>query len=186
MHKHLILGLLLAVATLSAASGSNLVEREAIFSEARANPYWCALNQCPRDFDVDIRTKDSGVTVSLLKNGKTIYSFDDCIKGVFGVLDNTLWYATYSVINQGGTVYAVNLSTGKQLWKHVLEGVADDRSYARYSNALNLTADGQQVTILGKESFGWYIEVIDAKTGKTISHKITGSLEKYPAPEDEP
>jgi hypothetical protein len=57
------------------------------------------------------------------------------------------------------------------LWKHGLRGLGGI-GHSKYSNAVHVANDGKVIKVYGKESAGNYLEYVDAKTGKTVGHKI--------------
>lgn len=88
---------------------------------------------------------------------------------------NRLYFADYSMSKPGGQMVAVNLVTGKEIWRTDLEALGESKNvqgYQRYQNRLNLDVGPDCIIIRGKESSGRYIEVKNIKTGDTIGHRI--------------
>lgn len=102
---------------------------------------------------------------------KLIYSWDGHYQSVFTTKENILYHADYSHNSSGCKLVAVDLKNGKQLWSTSLKGLGPVE-HSKYRNAINLEFDGEVLTVFGKESSGRYVEVVDAKTGKTVGHKV--------------
>lgn len=69
------------------------------------------------------------------------------------------------------SLVAFDLKRRKQLWRVNLKGVGPV-AHSKYRNRINLRAGpGQAVTVFGWESQGRYIEVVDLKNGKTLTHR---------------
>ena len=81
-----------------------------------------------------------------------------------------LYIAEYSPIATGCDVVALDLKTGKQLWKSELEGIGPVR-HSKYLNLVNIETDGQKVIVLGNEASGRYIELLDLQSGKMLTNK---------------
>src|SRR5262249_49181415 len=82
----------------------------------------------PKEFDtpINIRTKP---------DRKLIYSITDGHLGiVFARAKDALYIAEYSPIGTGCEVVALDLKTGKQLWKSRLKGIASDNPHSKYRN----------------------------------------------------
>lgn len=82
-----------------------------------------------------------------------------------------LYFALYGARSNGCAVVAYDLKTGDELWKRRLEGVGFV-SHSAYVNYVNLEANDYCVAIFGHESYGDYLEVLDAKSGKLIANKV--------------
>lgn len=135
---------------------------------------------CESAYDVRLEvkaTKRREVKVTFSKDGKDAFTLNGHRNTVFRVAGDTLVYARFHPSATGAAMVAVDLRTGKQLWKTDLKGIGPVSHFA-YSNYLNLEADGDTVTVFGNEASGKYVEILDAKTGKTVGHK------KFP--EDKP
>lgn len=74
-----------------------------------------------------------------------------------------LYIAEYSPIPTGYHVVALNLRSGKQIWKSRLQALGPIR-HSKYN-------DGRYIIITGNESRGRYVEQLDAKSGRTLASK---------------
>lgn len=112
------------------------------------------------------------VSVRVRRQGRTLARFGAHSETAFVILnDRVLVYSVHHAIATGCTLVAVDLKTRKQLWKTPLKGVGPV-SHSKYRNRINLKAGpGAAVTVFGWESHGRYLEVVDLKTGKTLTHK---------------
>ena len=80
-------------------------------------------------------------------------------------------YSNHRAIATDCSLVAYDLKRRSQLWKAHLKGVGP-LGHSKYRNRINLRAGpGQAVTVFGWESFGRYIEVVDVKTGKTLTQR---------------
>ena len=167
--------LLLAVACVCAGESETAPSWN--WSEVKASPLYCAAHS-NGGYELELfLPKSTGIQkvhIRLLDHGKEVYSFDGHVHSVFGIANQILWYADYSVDAQGGTVIAVDLATRKQLWSTRLEGLPP-RWHSRYQNLLNIES---AITVYGHETFGDYTEILDAKTGKQLKHEVIAVLPK--------
>src|SRR5262245_54965796 len=122
-------------------------------------------------FDVKLeRTVKTGdITVTFARDGKTLYTVAGNLGTVFRINGDTLVFARFHPSASGATIVAVDLSTGKELWATHLKGLGPIQ-HSAYLNRLNLDAQSDVVTVFGNESQGRYVEILDAKTGKTVGH----------------
>jgi hypothetical protein len=67
-------------------------------------------------------------------------------------------------------VVAVDLKTGKRLWKTNLQGLGPI-AHTKYRNRVIIEVDDRRVTVYGNESSGRYVEQLDPRTGKTLANK---------------
>lgn len=109
--------------------------------------------------------------ISVLEGEREVFTFKGHSRTVYYIWDDCLYYANFSYISDGAEIVAVNLKTGKELWKSPLAGIGS-QMHSEYSNSLNLEADPFSVKVFGKESNGQYFESKRADTGETIAHKI--------------
>jgi hypothetical protein len=84
---------------------------------------------------------------------------------------NVLYCADFEGGVTGCAVVAYDLRTGKSLWRTELEGVGRP-PHSKYHNAINIELIDGAVRVRGYESAGNYIEILDAKTGKTLAHRV--------------
>ncbi len=119
----------------------------------------------------DEKAAKHDMPVTFTKGDKELFVFRSHENTVFRVVGDTLVYASFHRSASGATMIGVDLKTGKELWKTHLKGIGPV-SHFRYSNLLNMEADGDTVTVFGNESYGKYVEILDTKTGKTVGHKL--------------
>lgn len=125
------------------------------------------------NYDVSLlmRHGQSAIAISILKGDKNVYSWSGHHSSVFRIVNNRLFYADFRRNSTGGKIVAVDLASGKELWRTPLEALGQVQ-YSAYSNLMNLQADEGIVTVYGWEGAGKYIEIKDAATGRTVGHKI--------------
>jgi hypothetical protein len=111
-------------------------------------------------------------TVQVIRRGHTVARFKAHSETAFVILaDRVLVYSVHHPISTGCTLVAFDLKRRRQLWKTHLKGIGPV-GHSKYRNRINLEAGpGQAVTVFGWESFGRYLEVVDLKTGKTLTHQ---------------
>lgn len=129
-----------------------------------------SLDQPHYDVKTDPKAAEYGGRVTFLRDGKERFTLSAHSNTVFRIVGDTLIYASFLTSASGATVIAVDLKTGKELWKTKLKGIGLVMHFA-YSNYLNMEADAGTITVFGNESFGRYVEILDTKTGKTVGHK---------------
>lgn len=120
----------------------------------------------------DIRTNDVGrIAVGFTLDGVTAVDFAAHKNTTFVVQGTTLYYADYHRMSTGCVLMAIDLKTGKQLWKANLKGLGPI-NHTKYFNLVALEADDGAIKIMSKESAGRYVEFVDLQTGKTLGHKV--------------
>lgn len=109
------------------------------------------------------------------------YKFRGSQTRVYAVACNqTLFVAKYNQASTGVTVAALDAKTGKLRWKANPYGVGSI-GHSKWSNAVVLTcAKEGHLKVWGKESSPYYMELLDFKTGKTLSN--TQMIYKEPEP----
>ena len=125
-------------------------------------------------YDVRMEVKvarRSGVKVTFAKDEKDAFVLNGHENTVFRVVGDTLVYTLYHQGASGAAVVAVDLKSGKELWKTELKGIGPV-SHFKYRNLLNVEASRDTVTVFGNESLGKYVEILDTKSGKTVGHKV--------------
>lgn len=101
---------------------------------------------------------------------KVIYSLEEGHKAiVFARWNDVLYITNYSPIASGCEVVAVDLNTGRLLWKSQLQGIGPTM-HSEYSNLVNIECDEQMIIVTGNEANGRYIEVLDRQSGKTLAN----------------
>ena len=121
----------------------------------------------------------NAIHVEVHEEGKKVYQWRTHIEGAFVFSNSTLVYSTHHPNASGCHLIAVDLNTGKQLWASSLDGIGPV-NHSQYQNQINLRIHQGQITVLGNESFGQYIEMVDLKTGQTKSNKAgTGQNQRF-------
>jgi hypothetical protein len=140
----------------------------------QANPYYCANHQSG-DYKINILNIGMGpeqkIKIEILKDQKVVATIDGHEATVFAIQGSSLYYAIFSIGTGGAVIHCRDLTTGKLRWIRELQGLPP-KTHSMYSNLLNLRVTDQGVEIFGHESYGDYIEVLDAQSGKQLSHKI--------------
>jgi hypothetical protein len=180
MRYALLLGLPLGIVlALSAALAEGGADYQKVADGARwnwreemANPLsW--LSQCGDKYDIRLvspKGDRSVLDIAVLLDGKEVYSWHGHRASVFIVRGDKLYYADFSTGTSGGKVVAVDLTTGKELWRSPLKALGEI-AHSQYDNRMMLDANGGLVTIYGNESQGQYVEFKDIDTGQTVGHK---------------
>ena len=79
--------------------------------------------------------------------------------------------AQYCTISSGVEVHAFDSETGKKQWQvrpYALGPVAR----SEYSNEVEFAIHSGNVVVYGKEAAGRYVEVLDTRTGQSMSSQI--------------
>jgi hypothetical protein len=109
-----------------------------------------------------VATNVDRLTVRVSQQGSEVFAFPADEHTVFDIIGHRLYYS-----EPGATVVSVDLTTGTELWRTKLKGVGDGTAAH-----LNLKADEDGLTVIGREPAGKYVEVLDAETGETAGHKV--------------
>jgi hypothetical protein len=112
---------------------------------------------------INIRTKPDRKLIYSLKEGHK--------RTVFTRWKDVLYIADYSPIATGCKVIALDLKTGKQLWKSRLQGIRLTNPHSKYLNLVNIETDGLRIIVTGNEAEGRYIEHLDLQNGKSLANK---------------
>jgi hypothetical protein len=112
-----------------------------------------------------------GATVTVRAGDDQVVSFEGHSGTPFVVQGLTLYYADYHQMSTGCAVVAMDLKTGKQLWRTTLKGLGPVKHF-KYYNAVALDVDDGALRVVGKESQGRYIEFVDRETGTTLGNKV--------------
>ena len=112
------------------------------------------------------------LTIKFVRDDKDVLLLAGHLRSVFRARGNILYFAEFSRHSSGCTVVAYDLSSGKKLWRSDLQAMGNP-PHSKYRNRVNLELDGGVVRVRGYESFGSYVEIVDAKTGKTLAHRVT-------------
>jgi hypothetical protein len=131
----------------------------------------------PSPYEVSLLLKHDGeVDISIVGNGKVIYTWAGDRYSVFGIRQDQLYYVQYDHRNTGGSVVAVDLKTGNALWRSALVALSTEPPKSLWSISNRITIDvsgnGEVISVEGREIGGCYIEFKDADTGETVAHKV--------------
>jgi hypothetical protein len=113
----------------------------------------------------------SNLTFKVALGDKEVYSWEGHTGTVFRILRDRLYYARFWPISSGGSIVAIDLTSGKTLWESELQAIGFV-NHSTYSNEMISEANTNVVSVRGNESLGRYIEVKDVGTGKTVGHRI--------------
>jgi hypothetical protein len=111
------------------------------------------------------------IKFEILSGDKLSYSWTGHGLTVFKITNKKLFYADYSYGSNGGSIVAVDLTSGKQLWKSRVVGVRSE-SYSAYSNEIRIDLSEGVILIWGRESAGRYFEVKRLDDGTTVGHRV--------------
>ena len=120
------------------------------------------------------------LTFRFVRDGKELVEIEGHTKSVFRAEKNILYFAHFQTSSQGCVVTAHDLETGKKLWETKLNAIPR-AGHSGYSNEVTMSMSSRSggdnkgegvVYVVGRESFGDYMEVLDLETGKVLAHKI--------------
>lgn len=121
---------------------------------------------------VETQTNDfRGASITVHAGDDQVVTIDGHTGTSFVVQGLTLYYADYHPMSTGCAVVAMDLKTGKQLWRTTLKGLGPVKHF-KYYNAVALDVDEGALRVVGKESQGRYIEFVDRENGTTLGHKV--------------
>jgi hypothetical protein len=133
-----------------------------------------STNQHLPDYEVErVQPKEHYTAINIrTKQGHAIiYSYKDASeRTVFARWKDNLYIAEYCPIATGCEVVAVDLKSGKQLWRTQLQGIGPTY-HSKYLNLVNIETDGKIVIVAGNEAHGRYVEHLDIQTGKMLANK---------------
>ena len=133
-----------------------------------------SIKQHLPDYEVErVREKEyyTPINIRTKKDRKVIYSLENGHENtVFTRWKDILYIAEYSPIATGCEVVALDLNTGKLLWKTQLEGIGPT-GHSKYLNLVNIQTDGQKVIVTGNEAHGRYVEHLDLQSGRALANK---------------
>jgi hypothetical protein len=125
-------------------------------------------------WNIDHRKMDNEIT----KIEKSKIAILDLLKSKSGYAgmalaldDGTLYRVDYPLVSFGGKASAYSLSDGKLLWKTELKAIGPVRHFG-YSNEIFIHLQGGSLEVVGHESAGDYVEMLDCKTGNMISNRV--------------
>lgn len=108
--------------------------------------------------------------IRVKKFGKTLLDWEGHTETVFVIAGDAFYVTGQHQYSSGCQVVAVDLTTGKQLWKTALKGLGPI-AHTRYRNHVNIALDdAETLRIFGRESAGGYVEFVDRMSGKTVGN----------------
>lgn len=143
------------------------------WSKNQAKLEYCIKRHFTNDYEVELLKKDKYHSAIKIrdKSGRVVFSFEEGrLSLVFTRWRDTLFVAAHSHIASGCEVVAVDLQSGKTLWKTRLQGIGPIE-HSQYLNRINIDTDGKRIIVYGNEANGRYIEHLDLKTGKMLVNK---------------
>jgi hypothetical protein len=115
-----------------------------------------------------------------MRDGRAAASFKGHSQTAYATYDNKLYYADYWIDSDGCTIRAIDLVTGKELWKTELHQ-ARPLAHSGYGNFVQIwrsrkgevkdEPEGGTLIVTGQESYCDYIEVLDRQTGESLAVK---------------
>jgi hypothetical protein len=145
------------------------------WSDERANLLTCVVQRM-QGYEVQI-TRPEDITglyetlaIGILKGGKDVLRFQGHAETAIARANNVLYIAELAPCAPGCTILAYDLEARKELWRCPLRGTPPP-AHSEYRNRVNVEADEDLVIVYGNESWGRYIEYVDAKTGKSVANR---------------
>jgi hypothetical protein len=123
-----------------------------------------------------------GITIG--RDGTPLYSWKASRDNVFTVASNMLYYALFGQYGgQNVKIVAVNLTTGKEIWRTPTQGPKPPPSLTsmdRVAVHMCVLNTGGALMITVSESAGRYYEIKDPRTGATVAYRA------FPVRNDKP
>ena len=135
---------------------------------------------CPKQYKVEIiRPQNSfgGLTIRFYHDDRLDCTIEGHAYTTFVMDNDILYYADYSHGTTGCALVAYDMKARKQLWKSDLQGIGPILHFGYSNEVIVQVAQGSSlaprtIEVRGNERAGKYIEFVDAKTGKTLGHRI--------------
>ncbi len=109
------------------------------------------------------------VVLRILVDHKEVFTYEAHDQTTFIRLRSVMYIADYHQHRSGCSILAVDLSTGKQLWKTKLRALGPVGA-SKYSNSVIVAEESGRIIVYGNEANGRYIESLDMKTGELIEN----------------
>jgi len=148
------------------------------------NPFYCMLRlrrasgmrQTPSKYGATLTSNDEtgsrAIRIGITHNGDEVYSWLGGPMTVFDVVDDTLYRSSGGHVALGAIVQAIDLTTGKLLWKTRLRGMGVT-DHSAYVNRISFEPRAKsKLCFFGRESQGDYIEVLDMRNGERLSYRV--------------
>jgi len=143
------------------------------WEDDKTSPFW-GISQAGEKYTIVMVSRPDeryNLTFKVLHGEKVVYTWLGHVNSVFRIQEDRLYYARFSYSGTGGSVVAVDLTTGKELWDSPLQALGPIE-HSAYRNLMNLDANLEVVWVRGNETMGRYFEYKDVTTGKTVGHRI--------------
>jgi len=121
---------------------------------------WRVEHAPARDISVVIPTK-GGKPYSFAAHWNTVFCHDEA----------RLYYVKFSQIMPGGNVICVNLATGKEEWKCEVGRIVNEINFTSYASRRFIYSQDGMVFVMGNETGGRFLNIIDASTGKLLAER---------------
>jgi hypothetical protein len=134
-----------------------------------------SFDRAPADYHVELvkpQGRIGALRVRFSKDGKELLAFDANYATVFVVKGGVVYRADFHPSSSGCALAAFDLAAGKELWRTPLKGLGPIAHFQYHNQVTLALAGGDALRVLGNESAGRYVEYVDAKTGKTVGHKV--------------
>jgi hypothetical protein len=136
---------------------------------------WHSFQAYQGDYQLEIirpPNRFGEIKVRFSRDGREVYSWTGHYRTVFAVRGNVLYRTEFHPSASGCSLIAFDLAAGKELWKTNLKGLGPI-AHTAYHNLVTLDMPRDDVLrVFGNEAAGRYVEYIDARSGKTIGHKV--------------
>jgi hypothetical protein len=142
------------------------------WSDEKASLDYC-VRKFLHDYNVEVGPVkgEEPVTVRILSGEREVYTFRAPVGTTLACSGRTLFLATFPPRSSNCEVEAIDLDTGKHLWKQQVQGLGPIPGL-RCRHRLNIDTDGRAVILRGNEPTGRYVEILDSRTGKRTAHRI--------------
>ena len=108
---------------------------------------------------------------SVRQGRKNLYKWTGHERSVFAVRLGILYRASFDQMGEGGTIIAIDLLKGVELWREKLVAAGYKDYPTPGLESMTIEANDDVVIITGVETAGHYLEFKDVKTGKTIANR---------------
>lgn len=135
---------------------------------------------CPKDYKVEIirpQNTFGELTIQFYHDDRLDCTINGHAYTTFVIDEDILYYADYSHSTTGCALVAYDMKARKQLWKSDLEGIGPIEHFGYSNEVIVQLAQGSSlaprtIQVRGNERAGKYLEFVDAKTGKSVAHRL--------------
>jgi hypothetical protein len=112
------------------------------------------------------------LTFKFERDGKEVLAVEGHTASSFFARNNALYFAHIPLGTAGCTVASYDLKTAETLWETKLDPV-NPRAHSVYSNQVQIGwRDDEAIEVIGHESLGDYIAILDTSTGEVLAKKL--------------